>query len=249
MKYDFDTILTQLSELLKDKECDTIEFKSALGGFPKNFWETYSVFANTQGGTIILGVKERNGEFEPNGLSDADIDKLQKDFWSGARNKNTINVCLLQQKDVEIGVVGKSKVLVFNVPAAKREQKPVHCTLDAFSGTYRRNYEGDYQCSRMEVRRMFADADISRPADGRILKNYSWDDIDRPSLEQYRRLFAIAKPSHPWLILSDEDLMRKLGGYRKDRETGEEGFTVAGLLMFGKYDSIRDESCVPRFFS
>ena len=42
--------------------------------------------------------------------------------------------------------------------------------------------------------------------------------------------------------------MRKLGGYRKDRETGEEGFTVAGLLMFGKYDSIRDESCVPRFF-
>lgn len=120
--------------------------------------------------------------------------------------------------------------------------------MDAFSGTYRRNYEGDYQCSRMEVRRMFADADISRPADGRILKNYSWDDIDRPSLEQYRRLFAIAKPSHPWLILSDEDLMRKLGGYRKDRETGEEGFTVAGLLMFGKYDSIRDESCVPRFF-
>ena len=248
MKYDFDAILTQLSELLKDKECDTIEFKSALGGFPKNFWETYSAFANTQGGVIILGVKERNGEFEPNDLSDANMDKLQRDFWSGVRNKNTVNVCLLQQKDVRIGTIGKSKVLVFNIPAAKREQKPVHCTLDAFNGTYRRNYEGDYQCSRMEVRRMFADADISRPADGRILKNYSWDDIDRPSLEQYRRLFAIAKPSHPWLLLSDEELMRKLGGYRKDRETGEEGFTVAGLLMFGKYDAIRDESCVPRFF-
>ena len=179
MKYDFDTILTQLSELLKDKECDTIEFKSALGGFPKNFWETYSAFANTQGGTIILGVKERNGEFEPNGLSDADIDKLQKDFWSGARNKNTINVCLLQQKDVEIGVVGKSKVLVFNVPAAKREQKPVHCTLDAFSGTYRRNYEGDYQCSRMEVRRMFADADISLSSLSVVLQpRYNAGDAD-----------------------------------------------------------------------
>lgn len=80
MKYDFDTILTQLSELLKDKECDTIEFKSALGGFPKNFWETYSAFANTQGGTIILGVKERNGEFEPNGLSDADNRQTAKGF-------------------------------------------------------------------------------------------------------------------------------------------------------------------------
>ena len=100
----------------------------------------------------------------------------------------------------------------------------------------------------MEVRRMFADADISRPADGRILKNFSWDDIDRPSLNQYRLLFSVARPSHPWLSLPDEELMRKLGGYRKDRETGEEGFTVAGLLMFGKFDSIRDENCVPRFF-
>lgn len=58
----------------------------------------------------------------------------------------------------------------------------------------------------------------------------------------------LAKPSHAWLSLPDKELMRKLGGYRKDRETGEEGFTVAGLLMFGKYDSIRDESCVPKFF-
>ena len=132
--------------------------------------------------------------------------------------------------------------------AARREQRPVHCTLDAFNGTYRRNYEGDYLCSPMEVRRMFADADISRPADGRILKNFSWDDIDRPSLNQYRLLFSVARPSHPWLSLPDEELMRKLGGYRKDRETGEEGFTVAGLLMFGKFDSIRDENCVPRFF-
>ena len=248
MKYDRDTFSTQVSKLLEDKECDTVEFKSALGGFPKSFWETYSAFANTHGGVIILGVKEYHNEFSPNNLSDADIDKLQKDFWSGVRNRNTISVCLLQQKDVEVGVIGEGKVLVFNIPAAKREQRPVHCTLNAFGGTYRRNYEGDYLCSPMEVRRMFADADISRPADGRILKNYSWDDIDIPSLEQYRRLFAIAKPSHPWLSLSDEELMRKLGGYRKDRETGEEGFTVAGLLMFGKYDAIRDESCVPRYF-
>lgn len=74
-------------------------------------------------------------------MSDSDIDKLQRDFWSGVRNRNTISVCLLQQKDVEVGVIGEGKVLVFNIPAAKREQRPVHCTLNAFGGTYRRNYE------------------------------------------------------------------------------------------------------------
>ena len=44
------------------------------------------------------------------------------------------------------------------------------------------------------------------------------------------------------------DLLKKLGGYRKDRDTGEEGFTVAGLLMFGKNESITDPECTPNFF-
>ena len=95
---------------------------------------------------------------------------------------------------------------------------------------------------------MFADADVTMPADGRVLKNYSWDDIDMPSFEQYRRLFAMARPSHPWHTLSNDELMRKLGGYRKNRESGEEGFTLAGLLMFGKYEAIVDQSCAPQFF-
>jgi len=236
-----------VSRLLKDRETAEVEFKSAKGGFPANFWSTYSAFANTHGGTIILGVKEHDDLFTLNGLTEQEVDKLQKDFWSGVHNKNTVNACLLNNNDVQVAKIEEQYVLLFYVPQAAREQRPVHCTRDALGGTYRRNHEGDYQCSQNEVRRMFADADISQPADSRILRNYSWDDIDIPSLEQYRRLFAIAKPNHPWLALDNLELMKKLGGYRKNRETGEEGFTLAGLLMFGKYDSIRDVSCVPKF--
>ena len=248
MAYDFSSMQLYVSQIIKDRETAEIEFKSAKGGFPKSFWETYSAFANTHGGTIVLGVKEKDGIFTLNNLTDDDIDKLQKDFWSGVHNKNTINACLLKNDDVEVGEIDGHKVILFHIPQAQRDQRPIHCTQDAFNGTFRRNYEGDYLCGNAEVRRMFADADITRPADGRILKNYSWDDIDMPSFEQYRRLFATAKPSHPWHTLSNDELMRKLGGYRKDRETGEEGFTLAGILMFGKYDSIKDQTCAPKFF-
>jgi len=45
-------------------EYHEIEYKSAQGGFPKEFWKTYSAFANTNTGIILLGVEEkRNGSF------------------------------------------------------------------------------------------------------------------------------------------------------------------------------------------
>lgn len=34
--------------------------------------------------------------------------------------------------------------------------------------------------------------------------------------------------------------LKKLGGYRKDRKTGVEGQTLAGLLMFGTGQAIRE---------
>lgn len=49
------------------------------------------------------------------------------------------------------------------------------------------------------------------------------------------------------MALSDTELMRKLGGYRKDRETGKEGFTMAGILMFGKEEAITDPECAADF--
>lgn len=57
-----------LDELLLQTESDDLEFKSAAGGFPDNFWDTYSAFANSDGGTIVFGVSEKKGRFFLDGL-------------------------------------------------------------------------------------------------------------------------------------------------------------------------------------
>ncbi len=49
-------------------------------------------------------------------------------------------------------------------------------------------------------------------------------------------------------MLDDIGLLKKLGAYRVDRKTRKEGFTVAGMLMFGKTEAITDEECTPFFF-
>ena len=237
-----------LDTLLSQTESDDIEFKSAAGGFPGSFWETYSAFANTDGGTIVFGVKEIKGKFSLNGLSDEQIERYKKDFWNNVNNRSTVSCNLMKENSVCDAEYKGYRFLLFFVPRASKAQRPVFKTMNPYNGTFKRNHEGDYLCSRREVQRMFADADERHPADSRILMNYTMDDIDAETVRAYRQKFSVSSPDHPWLTLSDIDLLKRLGGYRKDRETGEEGFTVAGLLMFGKSESITDAECTPNFF-
>ena len=64
-------LLDSILEAARVGETTDWEFKSARGGFPGSFWETYSAMANSEGGVIILGVREKDGI--------AHLD------WSGAR--------------------------------------------------------------------------------------------------------------------------------------------------------------------
>ncbi|MDR0940281.1 MAG: ATP-binding protein [Mediterranea sp.] len=50
---------------LKRGERIHLEVKSAAKGLPKSIWETYSAFANTYGGWIVLGVHEDLKETNP----------------------------------------------------------------------------------------------------------------------------------------------------------------------------------------
>ena len=64
-------ISEQIHLKLQLRENSEVEYKSAAGGFPKaEFWRSFSALANTNGGIIVLGVKEKNHKFTPDGLSE-----------------------------------------------------------------------------------------------------------------------------------------------------------------------------------
>ena len=79
-----------LDSLLEKSECDDLEFKSAAGGFPESFWETYSAFANTEGGIIVFGVVEKQGQFYLDGLTKQQVEKYNKDFWNNVNNVSSM---------------------------------------------------------------------------------------------------------------------------------------------------------------
>ena len=244
--YSYNDIQAVLEQLLQEKESSEVEFKSAAGGFPKSFWETYSSFANTNGGAIIFGVKEKSGEFYLDGLTSEQVEKYKRDFFNNMHSKQNISIALLKEEDVQDIEFKGSHFLFFYIPRVDRNFRPVFQGLDPRTGTFRRDIEGDYRCSPEEVNSMFADANIANPADGRILKNYGKEDLDEQSIKQYRRKFEQYNPDHVWNTLSEDEFLQRINVFRKDRKTGEYGLTYAGLLMFGTYSAIMDEN--PNFF-
>lgn len=236
-----------INEILSAQEGVELEYKHAHGGFPGSFWETYSAFANTNGGIIVFGVKEKHDKYLLDPIDDELADGLLKTFWKQVRSKDSINVCLLSNDDIRTVKYEGSNIIIFNIPRAPLSDRPVYIGRDPMSGTFRRGHEGDYRCTPSEVRQMFADANTEVPADSRLLENFGLDDIDSDSLNQYRQRMAVANPDHVWLGLDDKQLLIKLGGYRYDRRTKKEGLTVAGLLMFGKWSSIRDVDGIPNY--
>ena len=249
---DFDdenSICSLIDSAFLPKESYEIEYKSAKEGFPmKEFWKTYSAFANTHTGFIILGIKEKKDGLLIEGLTDEAIENYQKIFWNNCNNPNTINTNLLSNSDVHTLQIADKKVLVFKVPFATRTQRPIYLTPNPFGNTYKRNNEGDYHCTDDEVRQMIADATGELRRDSLILECFTTEDFDPTSVRQFRQLFSVFNASHPWNAISDIELFIKIGAYRKDRKTGKEGITLAGLLMFGKGDSLNQQEALPNFF-
>lgn len=233
MNLQIDELLNAL-QLPEDKDW---EFKAAKGGLPGSLWDSYSAMANTDGGMIVLGVKEnQDGSFEIQGLDKPDT--LQSQFWNHINNRNKVNLNLLQNSDVQVQFVENKALILIQVPRASRRQRPIYVGQNPIDGTYRRYRDGDYKCTPEEVARMLSDQS-EETADCRILEGFSLDDLDSESIRQYRNRFSARDPNHVWLNEDVPGFLQKLGAWRRDRKTGEEGLTVAGLLMFGTDDALR----------
>ena len=222
-----------------DLECKLAAGRDGQGAVPEDFWPTYSAFANTEGGVVVLGLRERQGHFTAEGI--ANVAKVRKELFDALNNREKVSANLLNDQTVREVTLDGRTLLVIEIPRARRKQRPVYLTTNPLSGhTYRRLNDGDRTVPDEEVKRMLAEQ-VEDSRDDRILRGYGFPDLCEESFRAYRQVFANRDSAHPWNALEDLEFLRHLGGWRQDRESGESGLTLAGLLMFGWMHTIQEE--------
>jgi len=234
--------MIDLNSLEKYRENNRIEAKRALGGLPHSIWETYSAFANTLGGIILLGVEE----YKDKTLHTVDLpdpEKLVKEFWDMVNDPHKASVNVLSSKDIAIENVNGDHIVVIRIPRADRTYKPVYVDGDPLN-IYRRNGEGDYKCTGEELRAMYRDASV-KTQDMLVLQDIEMDVFNADSLREYRQRMRLSRPGHVWDTLEDGEFLLKMGAAGIG-EDGKKHPTAAGLLMFGnEYDIVRE---YPQYF-
>ena len=235
--------LAGLSESV-DLECKLAAGADGKGRLPREFWPTYSAFANTRGGIILLGIREDSGRFTVHGVDEAD--RVIADLFNTVNNPDKVSINLLADEHVRRLTVDGRELIAVEVPSAGRKQKPVYLNGNPLRGnTYRRLYDGDRRCDEETVRRLMAER-VHDSRDIHVLKGFSLANLDPESLRAYRNMMNGFRPDHPWTTVDDLSLLRALGAWRHDTETQEEGLTLAGILMWGQSPAISE--ALPYYF-
>lgn len=205
-----------------------IEAKTCDGGLPRDVWESVSAFANTGGGTILLGVDERHG-FHP--ASGFDLEKVRDQFVSGIGDGGRDNTLLanpprysMQRLEFE-----GTQLLAIEVLQNDVLNKPCFILRRGIQGgSYKRVDDKDIQLSPTEVYEL-QNALVPSGADARLVTDATMGDLDEDGLALG---LARVRSSRARALRGTDSLdqeCRRLG-------IADEGHpSLAGLLCFGVY--------------
>lgn len=210
-----------LAGLLQQGEGISIEFKQARRGLPRDVFESVCAFLNRQGGHLVLGA---SNEGKPTGVEEAEADHLQRDFAALSNNPTKLHPpFLLELEQVR---VGEALLLYAYVPQSSQVHRTDGMVFD-------RGHEGDFRVIDNErISQLYA-RKSNYYSEARIFPRLQLTDFKPGLLEKVRALLRARRADHPWLLLGDEELLRSAGLYQVDPLTGEQGYTLAAVLLLG----------------
>ena len=214
--------MEKLQKLLCCGEGLTVEFKQSKSKLNKDVFESVCAFLNRNGGHLFLGVEDKGGIV---GVDTEAVEKVKKDFVTSMNNPQKISPTFYLS--VEEVAIDDKKILYIYVP----ESSQVHrCN----ARIYDRNEDGDIDItdntnlvSGLYIRKQ------GTYTENRIFPFAEVSELRSDIFIKVRKLAANQRANHPWETMNDLELLKSAGLYLKDLQSGKEGITLGGILLFG----------------
>lgn len=217
----------RLLQLIQQGENQTIEFKESRNQLNRDVFETVCAFLNRHGGHLFLGVSDSK---ETVGVDEAHIENIKMNFITSMNNSNKISpTFFLSIEDV---IIEGKHILYVYVP----ESSQVHrCN----GKIYDRSGDADLNITEHtnQVAALYARKQNTY-TENQIFPHAHLSDLDLSLFTKVRKLVAFQRPDHPWIQMDELEILKSAGLYLKDVVSGKEGITLAGILLFGKEQTI-----------
>jgi len=220
--------IEHLRKLIKEGEGFTIEFKECPNSLNNSVFETVCSFSNRYGGHILLGVDD-NGVVL--GVNPNCAEDMKKNFINMLNNPQKISPTLmLDLKEIEVD--GKLILWVY-VPQTSQVE---FCSGRLFD----RNGDADVDITNSgELAAQLISQKSGQFTERKVFPYAKLEDLRLDLISTVKRLALSRNNKHPWEHMSDMEFFRSAGLYEDDKSTGQKGFNLAGILLFGKDDIIR----------
>lgn len=206
-------------------DTDLCEAKACSRGLSKDVWESVSAFANTQGGTLVLGLAERSG-FEP--VPEFNAQRVLDQFVGGMgdASKDAVRMANPPRYHAEILTYRNAPLLVISIEENETAQKP--CYIDARgmrAGSFKRIWDKDVVLSATELYEL-QNVLVRTESDKKVVAQM--DDLDPRLIEDLLNRKEGSRALRG--ATTQEEKLIRLGVADKNG-----GVTLAGLLALGLY--------------
>ena len=216
----------ELLDLIRGGECITTEFKKSTSDITKDVYDTVCSFSNREGGHIFLGVKDDGTVL---GIVDDAIERIRSEFVTTLNNPNKFYPPLYIKPET-LTIDGKSILHVY-VPVGTQVCRINGKIMDRIEDSdidITNNSDSVYQLYARKQGSYFVNK----------VTGFGMDSLRSDLIERARKMSRVRRNDHPWLTMSDEELLRSAGLILTDSDKQKEGVTLAAILLFGADSTI-----------
>ena len=218
--------------LTRKGEDTRIEYKTCTEEISESLYESVCSFLNHSGGQILVGV-QNDGTII--GVNPDKVEKLRTDIVNCINNPELFLPCPYFTPRI-MEVEGKS-VMQLDIPCGQYVYRFKGCYWD-------RNDDADIDVTdQPELLLSIFERKNPHLFEERIVEGLTMEHLDAKTFQYCRNILATIQPSHPWLQMTNEELLISAHLAKKDGDKLQ--LKYAALILFGTEDAITE--LMPRY--